>query len=90
MLALTKDIIRYKCISYTTSLRMVKALGISECSKVNKCILHANPLHRSFLRYKCILSITVLRMVKAFGISACSKVNMRGSKNFCQGGFRSV
>ena len=55
---------------------MVKALGISECSKGNKCILHANPHQRPFLRCKCILFITALRMVKALGISECSKVNI--------------
>ena len=54
---------------------MVKALGISECSKVNKCILYVGPHQRPFLRYKCILFITALRMVKALGISECSKVN---------------
>ena len=55
---------------------MVKALGISECRKVNKCILYVDPHQRTFFfRYKCILFITALRMVKAFGISECSKVN---------------
>ena len=56
---------------------MVKALGISECNKVNKCILYVDPHQRHFfLRYKCTLIITALRMVKALGISECSKVNI--------------
>ena len=74
MLALTKDIIRYKCISYTTSLRMVKALGISEFSKVNKCILYVGP-HQRHYKIQMYLYTTALRMVKDLGISECSKVN---------------
>ena len=55
---------------------MVKALGISECNEVNKCILYVDPHHRPFLKYKCILFITAPRMVKALGISECCKVNI--------------
>ena len=54
---------------------MVKALGISECSKVNLCVLYIDPHQRPFLRCKHILFITALRMVKALGISECNKVN---------------
>ena len=54
---------------------MVKALGISECCKVNLCILYVDPHQRPFFRYKCILFITALRMVKALSISECCKVN---------------
>ena len=48
---------------------MVKALGISECSKVNICILYVDPHQRPFLRCKHILFITALRKVKSLGIS---------------------
>ena len=76
MFTLIQDIRRCKCISYTHAPRMVKTLGISECSKVNKCILYVDPHQRPFfLKYTCILFITALRMVKALGISECSKVN---------------
>ena len=54
---------------------MVKALGISECCKVNICILYVDPHQRPFFRYKCILFINALKMVKALGISECCKVN---------------
>ena len=68
--------LRYKCILFITELRMVKALGISECCKVTICILYVDPHQRPFFfRYKSILFITALRMVKALGISACCKVN---------------
>ena len=55
---------------------MVKALGISECSKVNKCILYVGPHQRPFFKIQMFfLFITALRMVKPLGISECSKVN---------------
>ena len=55
---------------------MVKAFGISECSKVNKCILYVGPHRRPFFKIQMFfLFITALRMVKALGISECSKVN---------------
>ena len=41
--------LRYKCILFITALRMVKALSISECCKVNKCILYVDPHQRPFL-----------------------------------------
>ena len=56
---------------------MVKALGISECRKVNKCILYVDPHQRPFFKIQnCTLFITAPRMVKALGISECSKVNI--------------
>ena len=55
---------------------MVKALSISECCKVNICILYVDPHQKPFFRYKCILFITALRMVKALSISECCKVNI--------------
>ena len=54
---------------------MVKALGISERCKVNKCVLYVDPHQRPFFRYKCILFINALRIVKALGISECCQVN---------------
>ena len=49
MLTLVKDLfIRCKHILFITALRMVKAFGISECSKVNKCILYVDPHQRPF------------------------------------------
>ena len=54
---------------------MVKALSISECSKVNECICMLALIKDLFLRYICTLFITALRMVKALGISGCRKVN---------------
>ena len=55
---------------------MVKALGISECRKVNKCILYVDPHQRPFFKIQnCTLFITALRMVKALSISECFNVN---------------
>ena len=41
--------LRYKHILFITAPRMVKALGISECCKVNICILYVDPHQRPFL-----------------------------------------
>ena len=55
---------------------MVKALDISECSKVNKFILYVGPHQRLFFKIQMFfLFITALRMVKALVIAECSKVN---------------
>ena len=55
---------------------MVKALGIFECRKVNKCILYVDLHQRPFFKIQnCTLFITAPRMVKALGISECFKVN---------------
>ena len=55
---------------------MIKALAISECSKVNKCILYVDRHQRPFFKIQnCTLFITAPRMVKALGISECFKVN---------------
>ena len=70
-----RPFLRCKCILFNTALRMVEALGISECCKVNKCIFNVGTHQRPFLRCKCILFITALRMVKALGISECCNVN---------------
>ena len=67
--------LRYKCILFITALRMVKALSISECYRVNKCVLYVDPHQRPFFRYKCVLFINALIIVKALGISECCKVN---------------
>ena len=49
MLTLIKDLFfRYKSILFITALRMFKALGISECCKVNICILYVDPHQRPF------------------------------------------
>ena len=49
MLTLIKDLFfRYKCILFITAPRMVKALGISECCKVNKYIFYVDP-HQDLL-----------------------------------------
>ena len=48
--------LRYKCILFITALRMVKALGISECSKVNKCIVYVDPHQNPF--FKNLLGIS--------------------------------
>ena len=51
MLTLIKDLFfRYKSILFITALRMVKALGISECSKVNICVLYVDPQLRPFFK----------------------------------------
>ena len=55
---------------------MVKAFGISECCKVNKCILYVEP--HQYLLFKIQLYFILYctqNMVKDLGISECSKVN---------------
>ena len=66
--------LRCKCILFIAALRMVKTLGISEFSKVIKCILYVGP-HQRHYKIQMYLYTTALRMVKDLGISECSKVN---------------
>ena len=62
-----RPFLRCKCILFITALGMVKALGISECSKVNKRIVYVGPRQRPFLKIQMYFIHYCTQNAQSFG-----------------------